>query len=421
MKIIRFHNSAYSTSRFYEEEIQNLSFLECLDKVYSNKIYWSDAYSDSFNKLGNQAIDIISNDKKLQLKWSEENGISINEEYWQIEVIIAQLRIIKPDVVIFQNFDILPDEIIGKLKLWIKSIKILAVQIGYPRPEKDLNVYDILFPSHKYLKDKYNHYKKPTYTCQPAFDSRILKELHIPEKREHRISFMGSSGIGYNFGHSKRYWMLYEILRKTRINVYLDEERSRSHLKNKLKSYKENPKRKMVISDHDFKTITDILNQNDTFEHQILLSELLCDRKLREVLFMELEPLVPLKFMFHNSVYPHVYGMEYYKLMSNCYTVLNIHSNAAEGRVGNMKMFESSGVGSCMLVENGSNLDEMFQLNKEVVTYENVDDCIEKINYLSDNINTANEIGKCGQQRTLREHTVYNRCELLLKVFNEYI
>ena len=90
-------------------------------------------------------------------------------------------------------------------------------------------------------------------------------------------------------------------------------------------------------------------------------------------------------------------------------------------RVGNMRMFETTGVGSCLLVENGSNMNEFFEEGKEVVTYENLDDCLEKINYLSNNLNVALQIGKSGQNKTLKEHTVGNRCELILGVLKDHL
>jgi hypothetical protein len=421
MKIVRLFYSGYTTSKLIEGELENITFLECLRKIYSNRFYWSDAFSDGFSRLGVQAIDLIANDEKLQRKWAQENGVTIESIYWQSEIIIAQLRFIKPDVVIFQNFGILPDEIIKQLKIWIKSIKVLAVQIGYPNDDKDLSIYDIIFPTLKYLRDKYIHFEKPMHICKPAFDSRILSEIKNPIEKEYPLSFSGSSGIGYECGHAKRYWMLYEILRKSDINVYLDELRSSSHVKNKKKYFIENPNRKKVLNDKDFTTIINILNQEDTFEHQTLLSELLCDRALREALFTKLEPLVPLKFMFHNAVLPPVYGKEYYELISKSYSILNIHTDAIGHRVGNMRMFETTGIGSCLLVENGSNMNEFFEEGKEVVTYENLDDCLEKINYLSNNLNVALQIGKSGQNKTLKEHTVGNRCELILGVLKDHL
>ena len=421
MEIVRLHTSDYPTSSLYEEKLDQITFLEALRIIHNNRSAWSDAYSDGFSRLGIQAIDLIVNDKKLQLKWAKENGVSINTEYWQIEVVIAQLRFIKPDVVIFQNFEILPDEIIKELKTWVKSIKVLAIQIGYPRDDKDLSFYDLIFPTLNYIRDKCIHFKKPMHICKPAFDTRILSEIQNPIKKEYPISFLGSSGVGYECGRAKRYWMLYEIFQKVKINVHLDEDRSHSHLKNNKKSYIENRKRKEVISDKNFGAIINILNQEDTFDHQTLLSDFLCDRTLREALFAKLEPLVPLKFMFHNTILPPVYGIEYYELISKSFTILNIHTDAIGHRVGNMRMFETTGVGSCLLIENGSNLNEFFEKGTEVVAYENLDDCLEKINYLSNNLNAALEIGKSGQKKTLKEHTVANRCELILGVLNEYL
>ncbi len=421
MEIVRLHTSNYPTSSLYDEKLDEITFLEALRIIHNNRSAWSDAYSDGFNRLGVQAIDLIVNNKKLQLKWAKENGVSINTDYWQIEVAIAQLRFIKPDVVIFQNFGILPDEIIKELKTWVKSIKVLAIQIGYPHDNKDLSFYDMIFPTLNYIRDKCINFKKPMHICKPAFDTRILSEIKNPIEKEYPLIFSGSSGIGYECGHAKRYWMLYDILRKADINVYLDELRSSSHVKKKKKYFIENPNRKKVLNDKDFTTIINILNQEDTFEHQTLLSELLCDRGLRDALFTKLEPLVPLKFMFHNAVLPPVYGKEYYELISKSYSILNIHTDAMGHRVGNMRMFETTGVGSCLLVENGSNMNEFFEEGKEVVTYENLDDCLEKINYLSNNLNVALQIGKSGQNKTLKEHTIDNRCELILGVLKEYI
>ena len=34
MKIVRLHHSGYPTDKFYEEDFENLTFLECLRKVH---------------------------------------------------------------------------------------------------------------------------------------------------------------------------------------------------------------------------------------------------------------------------------------------------------------------------------------------------------------------------------------------------
>ena len=56
------------------------------------------------------------------------------------------------------------------MKIWIKSIKILAVQIGYPRNDKDLSIYDILFPTFKYIRDKYGMLLKSNIIQENACD-----------------------------------------------------------------------------------------------------------------------------------------------------------------------------------------------------------------------------------------------------------
>ena len=69
-----------------------------------------------------------------------------------------------------------------------------------------------------------------------------------------------------------------------------------------------------------------------------------------------------------------------------------------------MKMFETTGMGSCLVTDYGDNLKELFEDDYEVVTYKNMDEAKEKIKYLIDNPKIANEIGIKGQQKTLKKH-----------------
>ena len=60
-------------------------------------------------------------------------------------------------------------------------------------------------------------------------------------------------------------------------------------------------------------------------------------------------------------------------------SALNRHIGVeAEGYANNMRLYEATGVGSLLLTDDGSNLAELFEPGREVVTYAGADDLVEK-------------------------------------------
>jgi spore maturation protein CgeB len=99
-----------------------------------------------------------------------------------------------------------------------------------------------------------------------------------------------------------------------------------------------------------------------------------------------------------------------YELLKFAHITFNIHTDAVHNEVANMRMFETTGVGGCLLTDTGANLTDLFEADTEVVTYKSVDECVEKVSYLRDNKKVRDEIARAGQKRTLEQHTTYHRC-----------
>ena len=76
-------------------------------------------------------------------------------------------------------------------------------------------------------------------------------------------------------------------------------------------------------------------------------------------------------------------------------------------------MFEATGVGTCLITDTGCNMPDLFEPDKEVVTYANIEEAVEKSQYLLEHDQEREEIAAAGQERTLRDHTIQNRCELI--------
>jgi spore maturation protein CgeB len=78
-------------------------------------------------------------------------------------------------------------------------------------------------------------------------------------------------------------------------------------------------------------------------------------------------------------------------------------------------------VGSCLLTDWKSNINELFEEDKEIVTYKSKEECVEKMKWLLENSNKRESIAKAGQERVIREHTYKHRADELVRVINKYI
>jgi len=99
----------------------------------------------------------------------------------------------------------------------------------------------------------------------------------------------------------------------------------------------------------------------------------------------------------------------------------NIHGEIAKKCAGNVRLFEATGVGSCLVTDWKDNMSDIFKLDEEVVTYKSLDECIDKMSWLMNNPNEAKKIALAGQKRTLKDHTVENRVSQLHSLFLKHL
>jgi spore maturation protein CgeB len=108
-----------------------------------------------------------------------------------------------------------------------------------------------------------------------------------------------------------------------------------------------------------------------------------------------------------------VFGIEMLNLFRNSKIVLNMHIGVAGNYAGNMRLFEVTGVGSCLLTDDKQNIKELFEPGKEIITYNGPRDCINKAKWLLDHDDERRDIALAGHERTLQSHTVNRRCEYI--------
>lgn len=111
------------------------------------------------------------------------------------------------------------------------------------------------------------------------------------------------------------------------------------------------------------------------------------------------------------------WGLEMYQVHSRSKIALNRHSSVAQNYANNMRMYETTGMGACLVTDAKRNLGDFFEIDREIVAYESTDDLVEKAEYLLDHEQERAGIAEAGMKRTLAEHTYSHRMQELASIF----
>jgi len=109
-----------------------------------------------------------------------------------------------------------------------------------------------------------------------------------------------------------------------------------------------------------------------------------------------------------------------YGLLASSQITLNRHINIAEGYANNMRLYEATGMGACLLTDAKVNLPCLFEPDQEVVTYETPEEAVSKLKQLLANPKAAAAIAARGQARTLGEHSYSQRMALLVDLLERH-
>tara|TARA_Y100001968_G_scaffold275443_1_gene269164 strand:+ start:649 stop:1758 length:1110 start_codon:yes stop_codon:yes gene_type:complete len=115
-----------------------------------------------------------------------------------------------------------------------------------------------------------------------------------------------------------------------------------------------------------------------------------------------------------------VYGIDMYQTLRNSKIVINNHISAVQQYASNQRLYEVTGVGTMLLTDEASNLEEIFHIDKEVVSYSNPKECANIAKYYLENPKEREAIALAGKQRTLSSHTVEHRSHNIISILKNY-
>lgn len=406
------------------KKLGNSSYSAQLEAILERKIVHSGGFSKAMKALGNSAYEIIFDCERLQKTWAQERGFEYSKNSWRLEIVLGQIKEIRPEILYLQDIFSLPYAVRHSIKELCPYIRLVVIQKGYPGETRDLSDADILLVSSPVLYRRYRQLKP--HLVYHSFDDGILDELGAigdgNQSEQKEFVFAGSARFP-----EIRYWALIKVARETELQMWLHEDEISVDKNTNAGEWSELIDKKKTIRNtvqryglrklgKGLKWAIKNIGRSGLIGFYFEIGNILKSRRAIRKMGVKRNKTdgrlpVYLKDIYPQRVHPPVFGIDYYQLLSWSKVVFNIHSEKAHRTVDNMKMFEITGVGSCLLTDYGDNINDLFVPDEEIVTYSSLAEAVDKVEYLLNNAEERQKIAAAGKKRTLRDHNVLRRCE----------
>jgi hypothetical protein len=383
--------------------LRNLNYEECLDLLRKNYFACNGGFIKPLNQLGYVVMEIYYNFDILQEKWKNQYGHNKNIKPYKpaFEILYLQIFDFKPDILYVTNPHIFDTNFIRHVKETFPFIKVYACYFGVPFKEYLASDFDICFTAipqfYKLVKDI-----KPSYIMPMAFNPEILEHL-TSSNNPFELIFAGSI-VRSNDMHSERLNYLDALSQITPISLF-SEAFNLSLKKDLLENFKKKTASIIIIFLRFLKLKDESLSKLPLIGRA---------SRWKSHYFR----LFPNKLK--SKINPPLFGLEMYQKFSENKIVFNIHIDSTGDEAGNMRLFEATGVGACLLTDYKSNIKDYFEPGKEIITYNSVEDCKEKIKWLLANPEECKKIARAGQIRTLKGHTYAQRALIMHEAFKNF-
>ncbi len=344
----------------------------------------------AFARLGYQVEHIFANAEPMQKQWARERGVAYGEKNWLLEISAAQILAFQPEILFVSNYTIFDASFIRHIRQKCASLRLVLGWCG--APYSDIQVfkeYDLLFSNIPELVAGFQHQGFPAFHVKHGFDPRLLTHLKTNATPHTDFAFIGSISKGEGF-HNQREELLLYLIEHTPLEIWAEVPRNSFIKISRVKA------RQMVY---------DLAQKLNGRKWGDVLSFI---APLKRAASWSKRPALPATAhpRLRRVARPPLYGLDMFQQLRDTKVSLNTHIDISSQSASNMRLFEVTGVGSCLLTDWKDNISDLFEPDSEVVTYRSPQECVEKARFLLENENTRLAIALAGQNRTLQEHTV---------------
>jgi spore maturation protein CgeB len=389
LKVTSYYKGFIDNFFFNNSELMIRPSGEQLTSILDKEFGWGNYFQINLNKLGNEAYEIVYNADSIQNMWAKENNVNATTRE---DIFLGQIKSIRPDILFIQDNTAFKASFVSTIRRECPFIKKIIGWICAPFSEDNkrlLSLCDFVFSCSNYFQSLLTKDGIKNYRLDHAFESSMLERIHKNN------SFPSSNFlfVGSFFPGSEYHDMRAKIIEK------LFEESIDVTIYTQLKK-----DRKLFI-----KQVVYLLHKAlKKIKLESIVENFEAGRKVAQLNEFPRD----LKFSKHfwNSINnTPLFGIDMLKALSKAKIVLNSHGGIAGDFACNIRLFEATGAGACLLTDHKKNISDFFIPDSEVVTYKSISECVEKTKWLLAHPEEARKIALAGQKRTLQDHTFYNR------------
>jgi spore maturation protein CgeB len=350
-------------SIYTQATLNEWTYQQCYEAIVNKAFGWGDFWKKNMEALGNIEVqEVFHNGEHLQKLWATEHHVQYQPTNWVLDILLAQIKYFQPQVVFLHDYFFTPDfrQLVKQL---VPSVKMILAWDGILHHNAALFKGADLVLAH--VEETVSYYKQhgfKTMTFSHGFEETLLQKIAL-NRNLIDVSFVGSIQL-FNGGHYERLQMLADLSRNINIDMYL----SGSVLEEYSLFSESQIKR---LSSRDWRNYLNIWQVG---------------RKNKGSKF----------------------GLDMYQITADSKISFNKHGEVAKNNAANMRLFEATGVGSCLLTDWKDNLSQYFVPDEEVVTYKTVSEAVSKIKYLLSHEQERQKIAKAGQLKTLKYYNFKN-------------
>jgi hypothetical protein len=344
-----------------------------IDDRFGSSDFWTLAIS----RLGYETRDLVINAEPLQRAWAAERGLTFGESDWLFGITEAQVKDFHPDVLIVADYSTVTAAFLRRLREVCPSVRLVLGWCGAPYDDGSVfGEWDVVLSCVPELVAHFRENGHRSRHVNHAFEPRVLDGLGACEDATAAdFVFIGSLVKSERF-HLEREKLLSRLVAETGLQIWSEvgpppPSRLRRAARRILRGGAASPPRSSV--------------------------DARIAGRARAPLF----------------------GLDMFRQLRAGRVALNTHIDISTRGASNMRLFEATGVGSCLLTDWKENLGELFEPDSEVVAYRDAGECVEKVKYLLGHESRRRDIAAAGQRRTLRDHTFASRAALIDAVIRE--
>lgn len=381
--------------------LETLPYAEQLEHLLTLGFGWSDYYARNLRNLGVEAEEMIYGAPPLQHAWARESNVPPSDS--PQSVLLDQLARTRPEVVFIQDAAHFSGSWVKELRRRVPSVRKVIGWCCAPHTAEQRNgfqAFDLMVTCTPGFRDDFSRQGMKTHLLPHAFEPGQLSRLSSAAGPAPESDFFFSGSLfGGGGSHSLRLSVL-EALCEHGVNMAVHAPLPQEAL------LKDRAKQAAYLGYHALKKA----------RLGGLARNLPLIRKAAD--WPKFPAPQRLPHTLRSCISPPLYGLEMLRRLAKAKIGFNVHIDVAGDYAGNLRLFEVTGVGSCLLTDAKKNLADYFVPGDEIVTYSSAEECIEKVNWLLTNTGERQAIAKRGQARCLRDHTFARRSELLHSIIS---